>query len=433
MSIQSTRFFLQVIPLLISSKKGKLIINGILAGGNMMAVLLFIVILLLLIVLDDKLGQKIYRSATVRREYPKRKSNLKFFVHGKPLFDDYFEAIKQAKHHIHILFYIVKTDQISQQFFTLLKQKAKEGIEVRLLVDWVGSFGLPRKLIRSLQESGVKFAYSNKPTFPYFFYKLNRRNHRKITVIDGQIGYIGGFNIGKEYIGQDPKFGEWRDYHLKVTGEGVQDLQTQFFYDWAAATKEKLFGKNDYFPNIEPGSDAVTQQFIATNGHSLEDDYVRLIQQTKKELIIGSPYFIPGKKVMRALLDALRRGVNITILVPLKADHPFVKEAAFPYFYRLLKGGASIYRFYAGFYHAKVIIVDDDLCDIGTTNFDKRSFFLNSEINCYIHNQQFVKLVRDAVYRDIADAERLTLDFWRKRTLWERGKESLSTLISGLL
>jgi cardiolipin synthase A/B len=396
-----------------------------------MAVLLFVVILLLLIALDDKLGQKIYRSISVRREYSMRKSNLKFFTHGRQLFDDYFQTIKQAKHHIHILFYIVKTDQISQQFYDLLKQKAKEGVEVRLLVDWIGSFGLPKKVIRSLQESGIKFAYSHRPTFPYFFYKLNRRNHRKITVIDGKIGYIGGFNIGKEYIGQDPKFGDWRDYHLKVTGEGVQDLQTQFLDDWAAATKEKLFSKNDYFPEIESGT--IPHKFIATNGDFLENDYVHLIHQTKKELIIGSPYFIPSKKVMRALLDALRRDVKVLILVPLKADHPLVKEAAFPYFYRLLKAGAQIYRFYQGFYHAKVIIIDNEICHIGTANFDNRSFFLNSEINCYIHDKQFVKTVRTAVNQDLSDSEKLTLDFWRTRTLWERGKESVSMLISGLL
>jgi cardiolipin synthase A/B len=396
-----------------------------------MGVLLFIIILLLLVVLDDKLGQKIYRSKASRKEYPIRNSNLTLFTHGKQLFNDYFEAIEQAKHHIHILFYIVKTDQISQQFYDLLKQKAKEGVEVRLLVDWIGSFGLPKKVIRSLKESGIKFAYSHRPTFPYFFYKLNRRNHRKITVIDGKIGYIGGFNIGKEYIGQDPKFGDWRDYHLKVTGEGVQDLQTQFFDDWHAATKEKLFSKNDYFPEIKSGT--IPHKFIATNGHFLENDYVHLIEQTKKELIIGSPYFIPSKKVMKALLAALRRGVKVIILVPLKADHPFVKEAAFPYFYRLLKAGAQIYRFYKGFYHAKVIIIDNEICHIGTANFDNRSFFLNSEINCYIHDKQFVKTVRTAVNQDLSDSEKLTLDFWRTRTLWERGKESVSMFISGLL
>jgi len=397
-----------------------------------MTVLFWIIVMLIaLTILDVKLGQKLYCSARKRREYPKRLSNLEFFTHGKPLFNDYFESIRQAKHHIHILFYIVKTDHISQQFFNLLKRKAEEGVEVRLVADWVGSFGLPRKVIRSLQESGVQFAFSQKPTFPCLLYKLNRRNHRKITVIDGKIGYIGGFNIGKEYIGKDPKLGEWRDYHLKISGEGVQDLQTQFFHDWHATTKEKLPPTAHYFPRLRYG--IITHQFVATNGRSLENDYIQLVRQAKNEIIIGTPYFIPAKHVMKALLEALQRGVKVTVLVPQKADHPFVKEAAFPYFYRLLKAGANIYRFYQGFYHAKVIIIDDDICDIGTANFDKRSFFLNSEINCYIYSTRFTKMVKAAINRDLADAEKLTLDFWRRRTLWDRGKESVSALISGLL
>ncbi len=387
-----------------------------------------IVILFMLITIDEQLGRKRKRTNTARREYPQRQSDLTLFTNGKHLFDDYFQAIRQAKHHIHILFYIVKTDEISQRFFALLKQKAEEGIEVRLLVDWVGSFGLPKKTIRSLKESGVRFAYSQKPTFPCFFYQLNRRNHRKITVIDGKIGYIGGFNIGKEYIGQDPDFGDWRDYHLKITGEGVVDLQTQFLYDWEAATKEKLYANHKYFPETTKGT--ITQQFLATSGDGLEEYFIHIINKAKKEIVIGTPYFIPGKKMMNALLHALDRDVRITILVPLKADHPFVKEAAFPYFYRLLKAGAHIYRFYQGFYHAKTLIIDDQLCDIGTANFDKRSFFLNDEMSCFIYNQPFVQQIKKVIENDLTHSEQLTLDFLRKRTVWERGKESLSTLIS---
>lgn len=173
-----------------------------------MIVLFVIVIILALIYLDDKLGEYFYKKKKEKIVYPERQSDLSFFINGTHLFADYFAEIRKATHHIHILFYIVKTDEISQQFFQLLKQKAEEGVRVRLLVDWVGSFGLPKKLIRSLKESGIEFAYAHKPRFPFFFYRLNRRNHRKITVIDGKIGYIGGFNIGKEYVGQDPKFGE---------------------------------------------------------------------------------------------------------------------------------------------------------------------------------------------------------------------------------
>jgi cardiolipin synthase A/B len=395
-----------------------------------MIVLFVIVIILALIYLDDKLGEYFYKKKKEKIVYPERQSDLSFFINGTHLFADYFAEIRKATHHIHILFYIVKTDEISQQFFQLLKQKAEEGVRVRLLVDWVGSFGLPKKLIRSLKESGIEFAYAHKPRFPFFFYRLNRRNHRKITVIDGKIGYIGGFNIGKEYVGQDPKFGEWRDYHLKIVGEGVGDLQMQFCRDWKEATNISIV-EDQYFPPLQKGT--VSHQLAATNGYLLEQQFIDFIRQAKKELIIGSPYFIPSSAVMNALLDALSRGVKVTILVPLKADHLFVKEAAYPYFYRLLKAGAHIYRFYQGFYHAKTMVIDEDCCDIGTTNFDKRSFFLNSEINCYIYDRNFVQQVKEAIRHDLARSEPLTLDFWKKRTLWQRGKESISTLLSAWL
>jgi cardiolipin synthase len=395
-----------------------------------MAVFFVIVIILALIYLDDKLGEHFYKKKKEAIVYQKRQSDLSFFIHGTQLFADYFTEISKATHHIHILFYIVKTDEISQQFFQLLKQKAEEGVRVRLLVDWIGSFGLPKKLIRSLKESGVEFAYAHKPRFPFFFYRLNRRNHRKITVIDGKIGYIGGFNIGKEYVGQDANFGQWRDYHLKIAGEGVCDLQMQFCRDWEEATKTSI-AADQYFPPLQKGT--VSHQLIATNGHSLEQQFIHFIRQAKKEIIIGSPYFIPSRAMMNALLDALFRGVKLTILVPLKADHLFVKEAAYPYFYRLLKAGAHIYRFYQGFYHAKTMVIDEECCDIGTANFDKRSLFLNSEINCFIYDRHFVHEIKKAIELDLARSEQLTLDFWQKRTLWQRGKESISTIFSAWL
>jgi cardiolipin synthase A/B len=395
-----------------------------------MLVFFVIVIILALIYLDDKLGRLVFQNKNKKIVYPRRQSDISFFINGTHLFSDYFAEIRQAKHHIHILFYIIKNDETSQPFFQLLKQKAREGVQIRLLVDWVGSFGLPKSLIRSLKASGIEFAYTYKPHFPFFFYWLNRRNHRKITVIDGKIGYIGGFNIGREYVGKDPNFGEWRDYHLKITGEGVHDLQTQFLRDWEEATNTAL-AKSEYFPSLQAG--AIAHQLFAKDGHALEQQLIDVIDQAKKEIIIGSPYFIPSRSVMNALLDALRRGVNVTVLVPLKADHLFVKEAAYPYFYRLLKAGARIYRFYQGFYHAKTIVIDEQWCDIGTANFDKRSLFFNSEINCYIFDRGFIREVKKAIERDLARSEQMTLDFWKKRTLWERGKESIATLLSAWL
>ncbi|AKM20607.1 cardiolipin synthase [Geobacillus sp. FSL K6-0789] len=396
-----------------------------------MLIIAVIVIIFALVYLDDKLGRLILRNGRKKVVYPKRRSDMALYVNGRHLFADYFAELRRARDHIHILFYIIKHDETTAPFFQLLKEKAAEGVEVRLLTDWVGSLGLPKTLIRSLKASGVEFAYARPPRFPFFIYRLNRRNHRKITVIDGKVGYMGGFNIGREYSGKDANIGEWRDYHLKISGEGVHDLQEQFLHDWEEATGKTVADKRRYFPPLHAG--AIRHQLVATDGAALEEQYIDAIRQAKREIMIGSPYFIPSRPLFDELMRAIRRGVRVTVIVPLRADHLFVREAAYPYFYQMLKAGARIYRFYQGFYHAKTIVVDEEWCDVGTANFDRRSLFLNGEINCYVFDRAFTQVVKRAIQRDLTRAEPLTLDFWRKRSLLDRGKESISQLISAWL
>ncbi|WP_461202432.1 cardiolipin synthase [Anoxybacillus sp. TBDG-1] len=389
--------------------------------------LVIVIILLFLLFLDYNWGNKVSKAAARKKIGVERQSDMTLFTTGETLFDDYFAELEQAKHHIHILFYIVRNDEIGQRFFSLLEQKVNEGVEVRLLVDWVGSFGLPT----SLRQKSGQFAFANRPMLPFFFYKLNERNHRKITVIDGKIGYLGGFNVGKEYIGQDPKFGHWRDYHLKITGEGVHDLQQQFQEDWTRATGQS-FGDNErYFPPLQKGK--MKHRFIPTDGKYLEEEFIHLIKQAKQEIIIGTPYFIPSKKIMHSLLEAMTRGVQLTIIVPMQADHPFVKEAAYPYFRQLLRTGARIYQFYNGFYHTKVIVIDDHLCDIGTANFDRRSLFINYEMNCYIYDKSFIQHVKQTIARDIDTSMLLTAEYFRKQSWFHRLKEGVATWMSPLL
>jgi cardiolipin synthase len=310
-------------------------------------------------------------------------------------------------------------------------EKAKNGVEVRLLLDRIGSLNLKRKMIKKLISSGVHFSFCHVPRFPFLFYSLNERNHRKISVIDGEIGYIGGFNIGKEYIGQDPKLGDWRDYHLRLHGEGVQDLQAQFLLDWENATNEKLADIEKYYPSLQKGKH--THQIVPTDGAFLQEVFINLIRKATDEIIIATPYFIPGSNLFKELISAADRGVTIKILVPMKADHPFVKEASFPYFKPLLEAGCKIHRYYYGFFHAKVIVVDGKFCDIGTANFDKRSLYLNHEINCIITDKDFIGSVRKSLFRDMEFSEEVTMEFLNKRSFLQRGKESLSTIISGLL
>ncbi|MGM0875126.1 MAG: cardiolipin synthase [Bacillota bacterium] len=399
---------------------------------NMFIIISMIIVAIIFwFTIDYHLGRKDHLSKAKYTQFPLKKSDIDLFIDGENLYQDLFKRIKNSTQSIHVLFYIVKNDDISHEFLSLLGEKASQGIEVRLLLDYVGSFQLDKQKVKVLKEKGVIFARSHKPRFPYFFYTLQARNHRKITVIDGNTAYLGGFNIGKEYIGKDPKFGYWRDYHLKITGEGVFDLQQQFLTDWYDSTAENYLEVPRYFPYQQKGKSS--HNFISTYGEHLDDHFKTIIRDAKQEIIICSPYFIPGKDLLNELLAALSNGIKVKIMVPMKADHPLVKEAAFPYFGQLILAGCEIYRFYYGFFHAKVIVIDDHLCDIGTANFDKRSLYLNDEMNCLIYDPEFIQHVKKQLYEDFHRSELLTYEFYKKRSYAHRIKEVLATLLSHFL
>ncbi|WP_455906893.1 cardiolipin synthase [Peribacillus butanolivorans] len=380
---------------------------------------------------DFKLGHKRNMKQVTNIKYPPRKSDMTVFTSGKILFDDFMKEIKLAQDSIHILFYIVKNDKFSKEFLKLLQTKAEAGVEVRLLVDRIGSKNISRESIQELKKSGVHFSFSFKPKLPFLFYSIQKRNHRKITVIDGRIGYLGGFNIGKEYINQGEKLNPWRDYHVKITGEGVKDLQEVFLSDWVHDTNEDYRGTPAYFPTLVPGTQA--HQVIVTNGSHLEQTLTRLIQQAEKKIIIGTPYFIPSQTLFQELRSALARKVSVTVIVPEMSDHALVKEASFPYFRVLLKEGAAILQFQRGFYHSKVILIDDIICDVGTANFDKRSLFLNSEINCLIFDRAFIEDVKKELAVDIAESKPLSRDSLSSINVVRTAKESLASILSPFL
>jgi cardiolipin synthase A/B len=393
-------------------------------------VILIIAGLALWVYADFMLGRKKHLANANTNVLPARESNLDIFAKGPELFDDLFSEIRKAKQHIHILFYIVQDDKISQEFLSILKEKAQAGVEVRLLIDWVGS-GLKRKTIQSLKDAGVEFAYSQTPKFPFLFYSSQVRNHRKISVIDGRIAYLGGFNIGKEYFDQDPKLSPWRDYHLKMTGEGVRDLQNEFLEDWRAAARVNLLQDKAYFPHLEKGTNR--QRIVPTEGILLEEMFSDLISQAEKSIFIGTPYFIPSKRVFDLLRNAIKRGVSVTVLVPFTADHVLVKEASLPYLRTLLKDGAEVYQYLKGFYHAKVVLIDDQVCDVGTANFDKRSMFLNYELNCLIYDPEFIKKIKHILTEDILNSKKATLQDFNRVNLLLSIKEKAARTISYFL
>ncbi|WP_216829984.1 cardiolipin synthase [Alkalihalobacterium elongatum] len=388
-----------------------------------------IILIAILLRLDFKFGLEKQRKEAKRFHQEMRYSKVNLLTTGDDLFDHMLRDIKQASNHIHILFYIIKDDNISKKMMSLLIDKAKEGVTVRLLVDRIGG-SIGRGSIKRMKDAGILFSYSHPIKFPYLFFTLNRRNHRKISVIDGNIGYVGGYNVGDEYLGRDPKFGNWRDFHLRLDGDGVQDLQEQFYEDWHAATKENV-SKDILYPPLVKGDIAL--RILPTDGVYLEDTFVKLIRQAENTLTIGTPYFVPGMTLQGELINAAKRGVNVRLIVPKKADHPLVKEASYPYFKDLLDVGVDIYQYYRGFYHAKILIIDDQVCDIGTANFDKRSFHIDHEINCLIYDRNFIEKVLGEVDFDISISERLTLKQYNSRSIFQKGKERFATIFSGLL
>lgn len=401
------------------------VLKGIILG------VLLVILFLLWLLLDFTWGRHVHVKGKQNFSHPQRHSNIHIFTSGIDLFEDFFKEIKQAKRHIHVLFYIVKYDQFSQDFLNLLQSKAKNGLEVRLMVDWMGGFRIPYKRIKELRKNGVYFAYSCKPKLPFIFYSLQKRNHRKITVIDGQIGYLGGFNIGKEYIDMDPILHPWRDYHLKLQGEGVQDLQFEFLHDWLAATKENLLSNKAYFPLTCIGKSR--HQFIPTAGFGLEETLTTLIKQAKKSIIIGTPYFIPSPALFETLRSAIKNNIDVRIIVPKKADHAFVKEASFPYFRILIKEGAKVFQFQRGFYHSKILLIDDTICDIGTANFDRRSLFLNYEMNCLVYEPECIQEIKEKIQEDINYSTPLPAASLAKIKVLESIKEKIAYTLSAFL
>ncbi|MDN4071931.1 cardiolipin synthase [Fictibacillus terranigra] len=399
----------------------------------MIALTITVLILICLVFslwLSYYLGYKKHLNRHRVKRYPKRTGKLSLFTDGNELYTSYFKDIRNAKDSVEIQFYTVCDDKICNEFLAILRQKAHEGLTVRLLLDHYGSKNVKKEQIKRCRDAGVKVAFSHKPSLPYLLFTSLTHNHRKISVIDGEIGYIGGFNLGEDYLGNNPKLGYWRDHHLKVLGKSVDDLRNQFYRDWNRATGEK----QTYVPQEhvrETGG--IEHHFESTNGAYLQETFLAMVRRAKRELYICTPYFIPGKELTDELIRALKRGVNVKVLVPFNGDYPLVKEAAFRYYGLLLPHGCKIYRFYQGFYHSKVVVVDDKLCDIGSGNFNKRSFYINDEMNGFIYTASFINRVKETIEEDIQRSELLTYESYQKRPLLQKGREQVANLFSRFL
>lgn len=392
-------------------------------------ILIILLLLALLAALDLYFGYKAFHKRENPCPFDDRHSDTTLITEGKILYQHLLDDLKEANSSISMLFYIVRNDKTSEQFFSILEKKAHEGLQVRLLIDYIGSFRFKRSRVKKLRENGVEVLFNRPIGFPYFVYRLQHRNHRKITVIDNKIGYFGGFNIGKEYIGFNEDLGYWRDYHIRMTGEGVADLEAQFLMDWVRSG-----GSNFELIKAEHlNKGKIKHRFYSSDFTRIESLYHRLIEKAQKHIYIGTPYFIPTKKVMNSLLEALHRGVEICVMVPEKEDHRLVKEASFPHLLLILQGGGKVYHYQKGFFHAKVLLIDDIMCDVGSVNFDRRSLCINDEWSCIFNDSTFVKQIKKIFKEDLKRSKSYPMKHYKNTTFLWRCRKFLSRLLSPLM
>ncbi len=365
-------------------------------------------------------------------------NDVDLLVDGNEKFDRLIEDMKQAKSFIHIQYYIIRDDVLFNRIREVLVQKVKEGVEVRVLFDGMGCRSVNHSYWKALNEQGILTAEFFPALFRRFHLRMNYRNHRKIVVIDNKVAYVGGFNVGKEYIGLDEKFGYWRDTHLRIMGNAVLSLQIRFLLDWNYAARENLFSQGKYFVGIEKGVRDHCEVQIISSGPDLtakqiRDNYLRLIHKAKKSIYIQTPYFIPDEAVFSALLIAARSGIDVNIMIPCKPDHPFVYWATYSYIGDMVLAGAKCYTYDNGFLHSKGMVVDDRVLCYGTANMDIRSFALNFEVNAVIYDEVKASEMAGIFREDLKRSTRITRDSYARRKLVIRIKEQVCRLLSPLL
>lgn len=363
-------------------------------------------------------------------------NDVEIFIDGNDKFNALLEDIKNAKHHIHMVYYIIRDDELGNRVINALTEKAREGVEVRFLYDEIGCRTLKKKFFKELKAAGGKVA----PFFPSFFrlinLKINYRNHRKIAVIDGKVGYVGGFNIGDEYLGKDKKFGYWRDTHLKIQGDAINLLQVRFVLDWRYATNEDIQLSNKYFFRNDTSGDVGIQ--IVSSGpdsdwQQIKYGYVKMISSAKESIYIQTPYLILDESISEALKIAALSGVDVRVMVPNKPDHPFIYWATLSNIGELLKFNVKTYEYTKGFLHSKTVIVDEKISSVGTANLDIRSFKLNFEVNSFIYDSKISKQLSEVFFNDINDCKEITLEKYNNRSIIVRFRESISRLLSPIL
>lgn len=368
-------------------------------------------------------------------------NKVRIFTDGTEKFKNIFKDIKIAQRFIHVEYYSFINDEIGNEFLNLLVRKAKQGVEVRLVYDPWGSPGANKKWFAPLTAAGgqvVPFITSRDLIRKT---RLNYHLHRKVVIIDGKVGWTGGFNVGDQYLGRSKKFGYWRDTHIRIVGTSVLALQERFLMDWNASIEhydQRITFKNEYFPNPSKIAVGHTPIQIVSDGPDSEEDILKggmmkILLTAKKSVWIQTPYLVPDEPMLNSLVIAARSGIDVRIMIPQMPDHPFIYRATQYYANLLTEAGIKIYIYQNGFLHAKTTICDNEFCFVGSMNQDYRSYALNFECNAYIYDAKISQELTTIFENDMRKSELLTMEMIHQQSHWLHFKQYFSRLLSPIL
>ena len=357
-------------------------------------------------------------------------NKLKLLKSGEEKFIDLFQKIEQAKHHVHLEYFNFRNDSIANALFELLAKKAKEGVEIRAIFDAFGNFSnnqpLKNKHLKEIREQGIEIVKFDPLRFPWINHVFHR-DHRKIVVIDGKIGYTGGMNIADYYIEGLPEVGDWRDMHIRIEGTAVNNLQDIFLDMWNKCTKQEI-GGSVYYPLqndtasscLSDKNVAIVDRYPRKDPKTMREVYAHAIENAENKVQIINPYFTPVKRIKKAIKRAVKKGTKVEVMIPGKSDIGFTPDAALYIANQLRKKGVDIYIYNGGFHHSKIMMIDSLYCTVGSTNLNSRSLRFDYEVNAFIFDKETTDELIQMFKEDQEDSVLLTAEMYKKRTPWKK-------------
>ena len=370
----------------------------------------------------------------VNQSLPFEGNSIETFTSGDSFIQALLRELQQARQHIHIESYIFEDDAVGRMVRDVLIEKSRSGVEVRVIYDDVGCWHVPNRFFERMREAGIEVRSFLKVRFPHFTNKVNYRNHRKIIVIDGRAGFVGGMNLAERYV-RGFSWGIWRDTHLMLKGKAVHGLQTAFLLDWYFVDRT-LISAAKYFPKLDnPGTSLV--QIVTSEPvgpwREIMQGLVKAMSEARKYFYIQTPYFLPTESMLVAMQTAALSGVDVRLMLPRRADNRLTHLASCSYLADVLRAGVKVYLYQKGFLHSKLMVSDDLLSTVGSTNMDFRSFEHNFEVNAFIYDTETALQMREIFLQDQRDCLPVSLKNWEKRSRSRKVAESTVRLLAPLL